>query len=124
MEPSAAWRGRWTVVHTPRMPVWGGLITGVKDSTPKEPRLVTVKVPPLSRSGLMLPLRALAARSFTSREISSRLLVSALKMVGTMRPLGVSTATPRFTCLKRRMLFSSSMLAFRSGQESTVRETA
>ena len=33
----------------------GGLMTGVKLSTPKEPRLDTVKEPPFRSSGLILP---------------------------------------------------------------------
>ena len=42
--------------------------------------------------------------AFASEEISRRLFSSALNSVGTIRPLGVSTAKPRFTWRKRRML--------------------
>ena len=112
------------MVHTPRIPVWGGLMTGVKLSTPKPPRLETVKLAPVSLSGLMAPSRASAASTFSSLEISRRLFSSACMMVGTIRPRGVSTATPRLTWLNLRMLTSSSMWAFRSGQPGNTRDTA
>ena len=34
------------MLQTPRMPVWGGLMTGVKASQPNEPMLEIVKVAP------------------------------------------------------------------------------
>ena len=40
---------------TPRMPALGGLITGVKTSTPNAPRALTLKVPPSSSPGASAP---------------------------------------------------------------------
>ena len=58
MPPSLPGRTRFWIPQTPRIATCGGLMTGVKDSMPKEPRFVTVKVPPASLSGLMWPLLA------------------------------------------------------------------
>ena len=124
MAPSLADLIFVSMLQTPRIPVWGGLMTGVKASQPMEPRLETVKVAPWSLSGAMAPSLASAARALHSMEISSRDFFSALKMVGTSRPRGVSQAKPRWTCLKRRTEFSSMTLAFRSPWPRMVRETA
>ena len=42
--PSGPAAARGTIASTPRMATCGALSTGVKDSTPKAPRLLTVKV--------------------------------------------------------------------------------
>ena len=75
----------------------GWLIIGVKLSMPYIPRLVIVKVPPLSLSMGRPPVRARLASSFTSAEISRRLFMSASGTFGTTRPLSSATATPMFT---------------------------
>ena len=85
------------MVSTPRIPVCGGLITGVKDSIPIAPRLVTVNEPPVKRSGLIEPFCASVITAFAALERSFRDRVSALNTVGTISPLGVSTAIPRLT---------------------------
>ena len=78
----------------------GGLMTGVKLSMPKEPRLEMVKEAPDSRSGLMDPPCAALAGSLASLEIWLSDFLSASRRVGTSSPRGVSTAIPRCTPLK------------------------
>ena len=89
---------------TPKIPVCGGLMIGVNISISRVPKLDTVKLAPVRRSGLMEPLCADAASSLLSFAISLRDLQSALKIVGTIRPRGVSTAMPRCTWSKYRIL--------------------
>ena len=60
--------------------------------------LMTAQVLPLNAD--VLASRASAARRFASTDSSSSVIWSALKMVGTIRPRGVSQAKPRFTLLK------------------------
>ncbi len=56
-------------------------------------------VPPWYSSGLSLRARARAAKSFISPEIVDSDLVSALRMIGVIRPPGIATATPISECL-------------------------
>jgi len=63
----------------------------------------TLKVAPMNSSGLSFLSRARAARSFTSREISTTLLRSALRTTGTIRPSVIATATPTWTSAWVRM---------------------
>ena len=58
--PSLLAYGRRVKPPTPKIATSGALSTGVKDSMPAAPKLVTVKVEPLSNSGSMLPLCAVA----------------------------------------------------------------
>ena len=69
----------------------------VNSVTPNIPRLEIVKVEPVNSSGFSLRSRARAARSLTSREMSSTVLRSALRTTGVMRPSGIVTATPTWT---------------------------
>ena len=87
------------MLHTPRMPVCGGLTMGVKVVMPKEPRLEMVKDAPCSFSGAMVPAWHSLTSSFMVRLISAKLISSAWRMVGTSSPRSVSTATPRLACL-------------------------
>ncbi len=48
----------------PRMADWGGLMMGVDSIDPYTPPLLMVNVPPAISSMLMVPSRALRARSF------------------------------------------------------------
>ena len=94
--PSTSVGFAW-MLQTPRMPTCGGLSTGVKLSMPKAPRLVTVKVPPLSSSGVILPSRQAAASRFASVESWRSVSELASRTTGTIKPLAVSTATPKCT---------------------------
>src|SRR5690606_27650739 len=85
--------GRWLMRPTARMAAWGGLMMGMNSSTRHMPRLVTVKVPPASRSGGREPARACSARACSSVWISTGTLRSTWRMTGTSSPRGVSTAT-------------------------------
>src|SRR5213079_3749213 len=77
----------------------GGLITAVKWLMPYMPRLETAVVPPWYSSGFSLRERARVAKSFISLEMVDRVLVSALRMIGVIRPPGIATATPISECL-------------------------
>ena len=66
-------------------------------STPKTPMLVTVIVPFAMSAGVVFPSRAVAA-SFSSAIASSSIeSLSASLTLGTISPLGVAAATPKFT---------------------------
>ena len=67
---------------------------GVDSIEPKTPPLVMVKVPPVISSTVIWPSRARMARRLISASIWSRLMDSALRTTGTMRPLGELTAMP------------------------------
>ena len=56
------------MVSTPKMPVCGGLMTGVKLSMPNEPRLLTVKVACRALSAGSLLSFVIAMRDFNSLE--------------------------------------------------------
>src|SRR6201987_3828175 len=58
------------------------------------PRLDTAVVPPWYSSGFNLRERARVAKSFISLEMVDRVLVSALRIIGVIRPPGIATATP------------------------------
>jgi hypothetical protein len=72
------------------------------------------KPPPWNSSGLSLPAFARAARSFISLEMADRPFMSALRMMGVMRPVGVATATETSTSSNCRMA-SSVHMALTSG---------
>ncbi len=78
----------------PRMALCGGLRMGVLSMLPNTPPLVMVKVPPVISSMLSLPSRALIASSLIFASISARLMRSALRTTGTIRPFGLLTAMP------------------------------
>ena len=86
-----------SIVFTPRIATSGWLMMGEKLSMPYIPRLVMVKVPPVSLSIGRPPSRASFASSLTSAEISVRLFLSASGTLGTTRPLSSATATPMLT---------------------------
>ena len=64
---------------------------------PYMPRLDTVKVPPESSGGAIVPSRTLPASSRVARAISPSDLRSASKTVGTMSASWAATATPTLT---------------------------
>src|SRR6476620_8277085 len=66
---------------------------------PYIPRFDTAVVPPRYSSGLSFRARARAAKSFISAEIVDSDLVSALRMIGVIKPPGIATATPTSECL-------------------------
>ncbi len=82
---------------TPRIPVSGGLSTGVNPSIPSILTLLMVKVPSVTSSTDKAPSRAFCASSLTSIAICSRLFFSALRSFGTIRPSESATAIPKFT---------------------------
>lgn len=98
---------------TARMQDCGGLMIALKCVTSNIPKLETVKVPPWNSCGCNFPSRALAASDFTSFEIDSIPLRSALKTIGVIKPLSVETATEtstesnletRKSCLNKRII--------------------
>ncbi len=99
--PTASWSpfttGTLRTVPTARMQLSGGLMMAVNSVTSNMPRFEIVNVEPMNSSGLSFLSRARAARSFTSREISTTCLRSALRTTGVMRPSASDTATPRCT---------------------------
>lgn len=88
---------RFWAPPTARMQDCGGLMIALKWVTLNMPRLETVKVPPWNSCGCNFPSRALAASAFTSCEIDSMPLRSALKTIGVISPLSVETATETST---------------------------
>ena len=64
------------------------------------PRLLTVKLPLANSAAEMVPSRPALALAFTALEMSRKDIFSAPRRTGTIRPFGVSTATPRLTTLK------------------------
>ena len=90
---------RCSPVPTARIDDCGGLITAVKSLMPYMPRLDTDEVPPWYSFGFSFLALARAARSFISLEIADSDLVSALRMIGVIRPNGSATATPMSECL-------------------------
>ena len=86
---------------TPRMATWGGLSTGVNDSTPRLPRLEMVNVPPLRSSTPMEPATAWAASSFMRRARPTRDRSWLSRTTGTTRPRSVSQAKPMWTAAWR-----------------------
>ena len=94
---SVATTGRLTMAPVPRMADVPTGTIGVSKSAPPDPVLVTVKVPPLSSSGVTLFARVRVARSAIFRAIPARLRSPAPRMTGTTRPRSVSTAMPTFS---------------------------
>ena len=82
-------------------------MTAVNWRMPYMPRLLTVKVPPDSSSGVSLRAHARAVKSCASRAISVTVLRSASRITGTMSPSSMATATPMLTWRYRRMRVSS-----------------
>ena len=78
----------------PRIALCGGLRMGVLSMLPNTPPFVMVKVPPVISSMVSLPSRAFTASSLILASISARLMRSALRITGTMRPFGELTAMP------------------------------
>ena len=81
----------------PRMADWGKNTIGVSNSAPREPVLVTVKVPPESSSGVSLLLRVRSALSAISVASWAMLSSLALRTTGVSRPRSVSTAMLTFS---------------------------
>ena len=79
---------------TPRIATCGGLSRGVKDSIPKPPRLLTVKVAPDKSSTEIVPCTACAVSSFILTESSPAVSLCASRTTGTINPRGVSQANP------------------------------
>src|SRR5690349_9344427 len=92
--------GRFTTAPVPRMPTCGMLMIGVSNSAPRLPVLVSVNVPPPSSSGAILLPRVRSARSAILRAIPAMLRSPASRITGTIRPLSVSTAMPRFSSVE------------------------
>ncbi len=67
---------------------------GVNASTPKDPRFVTVKVPPCISAAVSRPWRARSARSCARAATSRKLNSGTSRMTGTSSPASVSTAMP------------------------------
>ena len=84
--------GLSSILCIPRIADWGILIIGVLINDPNTPPLVIVKVPPVSYSVVSLLSFAFAASSITFFSISAMLKLSALRITGTVNPLGVETA--------------------------------
>ena len=95
----------------PRIALCGGLMIGVESMEPNTPPLVMVKHPPVISSTLILPSRTLVARSLMPASTSAKLIWSALRSTGTIRPLGPLTATEMSVVSKDTMSSPSIMLA-------------
>ena len=115
--------GRGSPAPTARMAAWGGLTMALNSRTPNMPRFEIENVPPRYSSGRSPPLRARAARSFISAEISPRPLRSALRTTGAINPPPVATATETSTEPYRTMP-SSDQLALASGISRSARAAA
>ena len=72
-------------------------MTAAKFEIPNIPRFETVKVPPESSGGVIVPSRTRSARARVSVAVWRRPLVSASKTVGTTSASRAATATPTFT---------------------------
>ena len=66
-------------------------------STPKTPTLVIVNVPPTRSAGGVFPSRAVAVSSPSAAASCASDSVSALRILGTIRPRGVAAAMPSWT---------------------------
>ena len=77
--PSLLRTGLSVIASTPKMATWGGLITGVKDSTPSPPRLLTVKVASTMSSAPSVPSTACVASALI-RPDNSATLSSSLRL--------------------------------------------
>ena len=108
---------RLTISPMRRMPTCGWLMMAAPKRFPFSPGLETVNDPPESSSAVTLPVRPRAARSSMARARPSTLSSLALRITGTRSPFSVSTATPRFTSL-RRMTLSSCTTAFSRGNSA------
>ena len=75
----------------------GGLMIAVNELIPNMPRFETVKVPPPSSGGVIVPARTRSASARVSRAISPSAFVSASNTVGTTSASSAATATPTFT---------------------------
>ena len=82
----------FSVFPTPKILAWGGLIIEVTVLMPNIPRLLMVEVPPTYSDGSSFPSLALFARSLAFLDISSSPKVSALLMMGVIRPPSIATA--------------------------------
>ena len=76
----------------PKIPDCGGLMIGVESIEPNTPPLVIVKVPPVISSTVICPSRARVAKRFTSASTPLNERFSALRITGTIKPLGPETA--------------------------------
>ena len=88
---------RGSSTPTDRIAACGGLTIAVKLRTPNMPRFDTVKVPPPSSGGVIVPARTRSASARVSRAISPSDFSSASKTVGTTSASSAATATPTFT---------------------------
>ena len=82
---------------TARIAACGGLMTAAKFEIPYMPRLDTVKVPPESSGGVIMPARTRSASARASRAIWPSDLRSASNTVGTTSASCAATAMPTFT---------------------------
>ncbi len=78
----------------PRIALCGMFRIGVESSEPNTPPLVIVNVPPVSSSSVIEPSRARFAYADTPCSMSPKLIASASRSTGTIRPRSVETATP------------------------------
>ena len=90
-------QGRVAIRPTPRIAASGGLMIAVPPSTPKAPKLETVKVLPRRSVASMDPSRAEVASRWRSSATSGNDLLCASRITTTTRPRSVCTATPRCT---------------------------
>jgi hypothetical protein len=80
-----------------RIAVSPGFMIGTLISEPYGPGFVMVNVLPWTSSGTSFLVRARVAMSLTARAIPTAFIVSAPLITGTISPLSVATAMPRFT---------------------------
>ncbi|MNL28825.1 hypothetical protein D3C87_1504880 [compost metagenome] len=117
--------GRCTMRLTPTIATSGALMIGVEAMPPSAPRLVTVRVEPLSSSRVARPARAASARRAISVALDQRSRASAWRSTGTMRPAAVWVAMPTCTAPWRVSTpASSSKRALICGKRGTASTTA
>ncbi len=107
----------------PKIADCGALMIGVDIIDPNTPPLVIVNVPPVISSIVNLLSRALTASAAIAFSICSNDIASALRIIGTTKPLGAETAI-EISAKSEYTISLSSIRAFTAGHSANAVVTA